>query len=483
MADRFSASSKASIDAAIVHWNRIRDEWSWPLFIETGDRQRGAKLVTFVLGLMAHEREPDVFYPSSTITNYVWALCAFMQQNLFADPRAQVTGWRFFMAAVTVMCYVPYEPRARVPTAAIRASLTKVDKTSFREVQTALLVLLLWFTLQRSEFPCPHTYGGMDPAKHLYVCHMEPHHGGTRWAIGATKADPRAERLSADAGPGREWIEIGEVNDDLFDMRIWLQLFYSFLPEGPRDPNSPFFLNTTDKTRPLLYRNALADFRQFVTGQVDDPKKVGLHGIRSEGFVVCSNAVGEEAAVILGGWRGIVTARRYDRLTQAVQTSMASDMVAFTSPSTGRAATSSSQGESSSAGGLGIAARRAAARPSVPRPRAGHASAPADSAGASSSSRRLPAALPAGWRRVWHATSNKQGGYATFVGPNGRHARTIGAAVQMAASHVATVVVPPPRARVEPVSSISVDNLVDHVTEFDRPPTRRPPAARGRLSL
>ena len=67
---------------------------------------------------------------------------------------------------------------------------------------------------------------------------MEPHEGGFRWAVGTTKADPRAERLSADAGPGREWIVVGEVNDPLFDIRVWLQHFYCFFPEGPRGPDS-----------------------------------------------------------------------------------------------------------------------------------------------------------------------------------------------------------------------------------------------------
>ena len=33
------------------------------------------------------------------------------------------------------------------------------------QVQIALLVLFLYFTFQRSELPCPKTYGGMDPLK------------------------------------------------------------------------------------------------------------------------------------------------------------------------------------------------------------------------------------------------------------------------------------------------------------------------------
>ena len=487
MSQRFSSSSTASITAALGHWDRVREKWGWRSEIETGDPHRGAKLVCFVLALMAYERSPDVFYPSSTIGNYVWALCAYMQQRLHADPRANVIGWRFFMASVVVMCFVPYEPRRRVPTASIRSALAAVDVTDFAMVQMAVFVLFLYFTFQRSEFPCPKTYDGLDFAKHLFVRHMEPHVGGFRWAVGTTKADPRAERLSADAGPGREWIVVGEVNDPLFDIRVWLQHFYAFFPEGPRDPDSPFFVCTADLRRPLTYRNALTDFRQFLTGHIDDPETVGMHGVRSEGFIVCSNSVGEEAAVMQGGWRGLVSASRYDRLTHAVQMSMASDMVAWCNPSPDGilpAVSSSpdgilpavSSGSFGSVGNLGIVAKRAAVR-SVRR--GARAAAPLPSP-------EPKAALPPGWRRVWHATPGKKGGYASFIGPNGRHARSIAHAQASAAQPQALA---SPEAQVAPevqanssfyssFSNITVDNLVDHVTEFDRPPARRAPSAR-----
>ena len=461
----------------------------WAEEIVTGDLDRGAKLVCFVLALMEHEREPGVFYPASTISNYVWALCAHMQSLLHADPRVNVVGWKFFMAAVTVMCYVPYEPRRRVPTSAIRSALAAVDVSSFAMVQMAVFVLFLYFTFQRSEFPCPKTYDGMDPLKHLYVCHMEPYEGGTRWAVGATKADPRAERLSSDAGPGREWIVIGEVQDPLFDMRVWLQHFYAFFPEGPRDPNSPFFRCTSDLTRPLIYRNALTDFRLFLTGHIDDPEKVGMHGVRSEGFVVCSNAVGEEAAVIQGGWRGLVSASRYDRLTRSVQMSMASDMVNWCRPPSASGEAVQSFGTSGSTGALGIASRRAAAKLSR-RPHGGVPAA-AEAVSSSGASNGPQGALPPGWRRVWHSTPGRRGGYANFVGPNGRHARSVSQAREMASARVVASAPAPaasrPRATVSlsaaaRSSTVTVDNLVDHVTEFDRPPTRRPPTARVPLS-
>lgn len=482
---RFSESSKSSITAALGHWRVVCDKYMWPEEIVTGDPSRGAKLVCFVLALMAFEREPGVFYPASTITNYVWALCAHMQSLLYADPRVNVVGWKFFMAAVTVLCFVPYEPRKRVPTESIRSALAAVDLSCFESVQMALFVLVMWYTFQRSEFPCPKTYNGMDSAKHMYVRHVEPYEGGFRFAVGSTKADPRAERLSGDAGPGREWVVVGEVDDPLFDLRLWFQRFLAFFPEGPRDPDSPFFRCPSDRTRPLIYHTALDGFRRFLTGHIDDPQSVGIHGVRSEGFIVCSNAVGEEAAVIQGGWRGLVSASRYDRLTRAVQLSMASDMVKWSRPASDESVAAPPLGSSGSAGTLGIVARRAAAKSSNPsrrrQPLPADAAQQAPTAGAS----RPRGAMPPGWRRVWHSTSGRKGGYASFVGPDGRHARSIAQAQGMVATQRAHAAAPArasapvaPLAAPSRASNITVDNLVDHVTEFDRPPTRRPPTVR-----
>ena len=98
---------------------------------------------------------------------------------------------------------------------------------------------------------------------------------------------------------------------------------------------------------------------------------------------------------------------------------------------------------------------------------------------------RLPAALPPGWRRVWHSTAGRGGGYASYVGPGGRHARSIAQAVALADAPRQRA--PPPGAAPPPVagagtrSAITVDDLADHVTEFDRPPTRRAPKARAPL--
>ena len=462
---RFSVSSKSSIAAALVHWNDVCSKYLWSNIIRTGDLHRGAKLCVFVLRLLADPK----MYPSSTISNYVWALCAHMQLHLQADPRINVIGWPFFMTSITVLCYMPGEPRKRVPTALIRASLAAVDRADFVQVQTALLVLFLYFTFQRSELPCPKTLDGLDPLKHLYVKHMEPYEGGSRWAVGTTKADPRAERLSHDAGPGREWILVGEVNDELFDMRVWLSAFYSLLPHGPRDPDSPFFVSR-DKTRPLIYSQALTNFRTFLrNGGCSDPESFGLHGVRSEAFVTCSGAVSEEAAVIQGGWSSVTTASRYDRLTLPVAKSIASKMVTFHMVSNVPESEHTPPEALRSDGNTGIVAARAAARKTgaTRAPHVTHA--------------HQPTSLPAGWQRVWHPTAGRRSGYATFVGPNGASARSMAEARRLATAPPLpprNTAPPAPRQSRAPSEPEFPDDLATHVVYDARPSSRPPPRSR-----
>lgn len=494
MGSRYSASSHASISASLAHWDVVRDVWSWDRVIRTGDERRGAKLATFVLHLMRH----DSCYPSSTIVNYVWALCAFMEAELQADPRVNVIGWSYFIASVNVICFVPSEPRKRVPFEAIRSALAGVDRTDFAMVQMAVVVLLLLFTFQRSEFPFPKTLGGFDSTKHCRVRDMQPWEGGTRWAIGATKADPRAERLSSDAGAGREWIVIGEVSDELFDMRLWLALFYSFFPPGPRDPDSSFF-RAHDRGRVLTYSVALGDFRRFLTGHMPEglsPEDVGFHGVRVEGWNTCSHAVTENAAVIQGGWSSVASASRYERLGIDIARSIPRKMLAYHNPASrvvadgGASDDASDDGNLGGCSGLGIVAARGAA-PVAARGGAVSgrpASAPRELARAA----HQPAGLPSGWQREWRPTSGRRGGYEKFSGPDGRTARSM-AEVRRIAALSSGAKSPAPRTtapsssagdparggvRAPPASChISVDDLTEHVTYYDRPPTRRPPRA------
>jgi len=312
---------------------------------------------------------------------------------------------------------------------------------------------------------------------------MQPFEGGSRWAVGVTKADPRAERLSGDAGPGREWIVVGEVNDDLFDMRIWLALFYSMLPPGRRDPDSPFFVNF-DMKIPLTYSILLDWFRKFLAkGGCTDAHTYGVHGVRSEAFVTCAGAVSAEAAVIQGGWAHIVSASRYDRLIPEVVKTMASKMVKFhVTPTTLDVDSDEDVDEdfneaSRVVGNLGVVAARAHA----------HGKPAAQPRGEQQDCHQ-PIGLPEGWRRVWHPTSGRNAGYASFAGPGAKTARSLAEAKRMH-SCAPTPTPPPVRAPARPAPVVAQANgvvpfpvrLEDHVVFGERPSGRPPPRSRSRL--
>ena len=89
------------------------------------------------------------------------------------------------------------------------------------------------------------------------------------------------------------------------------------------------------------------------------------------------------------------------------------------------------QGESTgSAAGLGLADRRAAARVAP-----GASLATGQGITQVVSDVFQPAGLPAGWRRIWHPTSGRRRGYASFVGPEGQHARSMEKARAIAQGH------------------------------------------------
>ena len=409
--ERYSASSDRTISGALAHWDTCREQWAWPQVIQTGDRDRGGMLATFVVFLMGLKitRGPTMgcFYPANSIFSYVWGLCAYMVQKRQLDPRTGVINWEFFASAVRVVCHVPAEPRKRVPFAVLLAALEAVDLNDFAMVQMAVFAILLFFTFQRAEFPCATSRHDTDSSKICRVRDMEPYHGGSRWAIGATKADQRAERVSGNAGPGREWVVIGEV-EGICDLRVWLARLFAFYPSGPRDPDSSFF-RAHDKVGPLTYNQALKDFRAFLSPVVPDPSIYGIHGLRVEGYFTCVRAVGEMAAIVVGGWQP-GSHDRYDRLPVGEQFLIAPKMLNFYA----KEPLAVPAGIHGSRGDLGPIAARAAAVGST-------------RAGTKPLANATVRVLPEGWTRV----ARGDGKGFTFLHTSGARSKTIKGIAQM----------------------------------------------------
>ena len=243
VADRLSESSHSSMRAARGHWLTVAERHMWPRIIIADDPLRGGKLATFV-SYLVYETE----IKATSISNYVWALRAWFKLNYQPDPIYGVLEWEDFMQSVQVVAWCAREPRRAVPLRVIKGALESVDMSSFEEVQTALLMVMMFFSFSRSESPCPKSFAGagsFDDTKHLRVCDVElrVHKGVVYLAIRlkSIKQDPRMER--AEAAGNADWVYIG-MADGVFNILFWLTFGASFQTMAPPPSASPTALSS-----------------------------------------------------------------------------------------------------------------------------------------------------------------------------------------------------------------------------------------------
>ena len=307
---RLSASSMRSVNSALRHWRVVAERYDWPALIETDDRVRGAKLVSFVLALMD---DGDLVY--SSISNYVWGLRQWHFLQHQADPVMGVANWGTFMQAVQVLTWVPHEPRRALPLEVIQRILEDTDESSWQDVCFNLFLLILLFTFSRSECPCPKTFNGFDLEHHWQVRDLQWVCIEGLWCLAvrfkAIKQDPRVVRPEA-RGDG-DWSYVGDVPGSVFSILRWLKAFMSFFADA-RGPDEPFFLNK-DRTKPYTYGAAMADLRSRCARVGVDGSLYGLHGARVTGYNENLGPSGEDVVVAHGGWSDAANASRYRRFS------------------------------------------------------------------------------------------------------------------------------------------------------------------------
>ena len=337
MSDRLSESSHSSIQAALGHWSAVTERHSWPRLIAADDPLRGSKLATFVSYLVY-----ETSIKATSISNYVWGLRQWFKLQHLPDPIFGVLEWDDFMQAVDVVAWVAQEPRKPVPVSVIRAALESVELSSFKEVQAAVLIVILFFTFARSESPCPKSFtgkGSFDPTKHLQVrdveVRLDANTGKTFVAIRlkAIKQDPRIER--PEAAGNEDWIYIGDVEGP-FSVLMWLSRFWAFFPADgtspPRPRDSPFFRDH-ERERVLTYSHANEDVRALYSrvAPVAEVSTYGLHGLRVEAYNR-ARAHDPLLAVAQGGWASSAH-KRYARFNVSDVLALPAAMIASVSHS------------------------------------------------------------------------------------------------------------------------------------------------------
>ena len=330
IAYRLAKSSMDSIHAALTHWDKVRAAHGWSRVIRTNDESRGAKLLAFLL-YFVHQTQ----LAASSITNYIWGLRQYMKLQRQADPVMGVMEWSDFMQAMSIVCWVPKEPRTELPVALLGDALDTADGTDFMDVQLVVLLLILFFSFARSETPLPKNFTGaesFDPLQHLRVCDVQDTQlDDGQWALRVRlkiiKQDSKMERAGAAAG--EDWVYIGDA-PGVFSVRMWLTRLWRLWPEGRRDQD-PFFLHP-DRVRAWRYGDALDAMRELLARVVDLAlaEKFGLHSVRVAGWNTAkSGPHGEPLAIAQGGWSDRTSAGRYDRFKLAWVVQLAAHQVSL----------------------------------------------------------------------------------------------------------------------------------------------------------
>ena len=311
--NRLSPSSMRTVMAGFKYWSVVAVKHGWDYIIQTGDLERGAKLVA----LTSHMLD-DTTLVGASIENYVWGVCTWMKLQHQADPRRGVVGWDDWMKAALVLSAVVREPRRAMPTWLIRLILTWcwARRKEFRWCQFGLFVLVLYFTFSRSECPCPKAKSGreaFDAAKHWMVRDLVIKLVDGMWALAVRfkgiKQDPRIQRPTARgdgtergaaAHGGADWSYVGDVPDSLWSVFAWYRALMEFYPSG-RQPEDPFFYDMSRRA-PYTYSNGLTDMHHVLEQVNPDDTDYGLHPLRVSGYNDSKGANGLEVTVAHGRW-------------------------------------------------------------------------------------------------------------------------------------------------------------------------------------
>ena len=217
-ASRLAPSSKSTIKTAITHWEPFATEHKLPSFIPNGHPDRGGIAASFAIH-MARKK-----LSHGTIQNYIWGWEQHHINNGYHTPLDNVQDWAKWMRSLEVQIFTPKEPTEMVPFLLLTRSLIKVDHAIFWMVRTACAMLMLFYTMSRSEYPVPKTHDGQhnfDDSQHCRQCDVRASKGYVEFAFGTIKQDKLGKRL---VGGKRKWKPIGEASG-IMSMAFWLALY------------------------------------------------------------------------------------------------------------------------------------------------------------------------------------------------------------------------------------------------------------------
>ena len=291
-------------------WLPHREKHGLPLYIQPGWPGRGGEMASFVLD-MAHTEQIKF----GTMQGYVWCVQVdhIHQFGASGDPLDGVADWGKFMSALEVQSFVnsSVEPRRMMPFMMLVNTLLCLDSSVRLEAGLGCMMLMMYYTMSRSESPLPKTANSFDSTKHIRRCDVRLLNSMyVEWGLGSIKQDQRSKRSNRDPDK-RDWKPCGEC-DGVLSMRNWFDAYEEL--SNWSDGQQPFFYD--DNGKPLTYTFML-NFMRSCMARCDgvsqaDADLYGFHGLRVLGYNCWRAAEGEDVAALQGGW-GSLAHRLYGR--------------------------------------------------------------------------------------------------------------------------------------------------------------------------
>ena len=308
----FADSTKSSIETAInLHWLPWCEKWGINPVIATGDPNRGGIFASWFVDMLEDRtKNGGKGLKYVTVANYGWCVREWMQlpEQGQLDPLEAVTDWEAWISGVEMETWEEAEHHPEVPFKVISAAISSLDSTSYMDCVFGVVFLMLFFTMNRSEYPVPKTAATFDPAKHTRWEDVDFDNDSTIWAVGKIKQDRRGRRLGI--VDGRKKTIVGDIEGSLFNLKYWLACYLKL--RGAGKDGDPFFVNEDGTT--LTYQVILdymrLVFRRFMTRA--EAAVYGIHGMRVAGYNCARLGKDPELAQLQGDW-GTTACLRYER--------------------------------------------------------------------------------------------------------------------------------------------------------------------------
>ena len=315
--------------------------------IRTNDPNRGGRCASLLVDLV-------MTLAYSTSTTYLWYVRDWMMQPAQGgqmDPLEGVYNWDSWIVGVEVETWVPSEPRQQVPFSVLIATVNIADPENMNDVVTVVVLLVLWFTCSRSEFPLTKTKMKFDIRKHCRIRDVKFGPQGSSWMMGTIKQDRKGARPGMSLQPGdsvaRKECLVGRV-DGIMDLHRWVGLYIELRKKagtwkyqeacgldggdgnGIRSEwdefvDSPFFVNADGFC--FTYEVALDHWRSMmVRAGVETPDIYAFHGLRVDAYNAGRETEDPSLIVETGDW-GKLGHARYGRKQESKVLEFANEMV------------------------------------------------------------------------------------------------------------------------------------------------------------